>query len=82
FQEALAIQLATLGDKHLATAATYNDLAAALVRLLQLHQALEYFQKSLDIKCSSLGDRHPECATTFSNMAVVLERQGRLDEAL
>ena len=71
YGKSLAIKLATHGEQHPDTAATYNNMASVSYNRGRIDSALEYYGKSLAIKLATLGEQHPDTATTYNNMAWV-----------
>ncbi len=82
FEKALRTRLATLGDMHPDTGATYNSLARAYSNNNQHDLAMENCERALRIRLATLGDMHPETAGTFHNLAVEYRYLKKFDQAI
>jgi eukaryotic-like serine/threonine-protein kinase len=81
-EQALEIQMRSLGGEH-------QDVANTLVNLAALHhtrgaydQALAMFEKAFEKKERILGSEHPDVAMLLSNIAVVHNTRGAYAQAL
>ena len=54
-----------LGEKHVSTAASYNNIGVAYYSLGDYDKALEYLNKALVVQLNVLGENHPDVATTL-----------------
>ncbi len=70
-----------LGEEHLYTATSYNNLAANLGAQGKAFEAAPLFQKALDIWRKILGEEHPDTATGYGNLAFNLSARGKAAEA-
>ncbi|CAF4350976.1 unnamed protein product, partial [Didymodactylos carnosus] len=71
YQQALEIQLKTVGQNHPSVATTYNNIGLDYKVQGEHSQALKYYQEALQIQCNTLGPNHPSVATTYNNIAGV-----------
>lgn len=78
---ALAIQKRVLGDTHIETARTYNDMGMTFSNLNRNEEALEYCKRALTIR-ENIGENDKDTAQSYSTVAMRLKGLGQLDEAL
>ncbi|MGJ8636906.1 MAG: tetratricopeptide repeat protein [Phycisphaerales bacterium] len=78
---ALKIRRTELGDEHLDTLNTINELAGLLKVQGKLTEAEQYYQESLEAHRRVLGNDHQSTLTTIGNMGLLLQEQGKLTEA-
>ena len=71
-----------LGDDHLNTLATMDDLAITLRDQGQLVEAARMQKDVLEKYKRALGDNHPWTATAMENLASMLGMQGHLEERM
>ena len=81
YREALAIDEAALGRRHVDTAVAMNNLAALLSPPAATGEAEPLMREALEIDREMLGPEHPEIATIEGNLAQVLLNSGRAPEA-
>ena len=81
-EEVLTIRRVQLGNKHLDTLASINNMGALLKFQGRLPEAEPYFREALETSRRVLGDEHPETLNSIGNTAALLESQGKLTEAL
>jgi tetratricopeptide (TPR) repeat protein len=89
FQQALplaekALKMGTekLGEKHLTTLASLNNLAGIYVSLGRRSEALPLLEKSYRLYKEVLGEKHPDTLMTINNLAITYLHLGRLSDAL
>ena len=82
YHQVLTILVETLGNRHLDTANTYNNLTAVYYGQGDYTKALEYSEKALIICEQVLGVKHPVAAVTYFNLARILRAQGGYAKAL
>ena len=80
----LAAQLtrATLGDEHIDTLSSINNLAVVCARFGQFDKALSYFEETHGQLQRLVDPNHPELLMSMHNLAGVYQNVGRLDEAI
>ena len=78
----LAISLATLGENHSETAASYLNIGQAWSYKGDYTKALEYLIKSLAIKLATLGENHSSTATSYANIGAAWSNKGDYTKAL
>ncbi|MBP3408177.1 MAG: tetratricopeptide repeat protein, partial [Bacteroidaceae bacterium] len=71
-----------LGEKHVSTAASYNNIGVAYYSLGDYDKALEYYNRAHDIRLDVLGENHPGVAASYSNIGVAYYSLGDYDKAL
>lgn len=72
-EKALKIVKEVLGEKHLGTAASYNNLGVIYISMGNYRKALPMCNKALLIKKEVLGEKHPSTATSYSNLGKLYE---------
>ncbi len=77
YRQALAIRRKVLGEQHLATAESLNNLAANLYAQGKYIDAELLFRRALAISRKLQGEQHPDYATRLSNLATNLLAQGK-----
>jgi tetratricopeptide (TPR) repeat protein len=82
YKRALGIYQATVGERHLNTANTYNNMAIVYEAQDEHDKALDHYERSLKIKLNRLGERNQSTATTLNNMADCYHGQGEEMKAL
>lgn len=80
--KALEIQKTVLGDMHVQTAQTYNDIGMTYSNLGRTIEATNYCKQALEIRREILGEVHKDTAASYSTVAMRLKGMGALDEAL
>ena len=80
--EWLALCIRYLGEKHVSTATSYNNIGAVYKNLGDYDKALDYYNKSLSICLEVFGDNHPYVATRYNNIGAVYYNLGDYDNAL
>jgi serine/threonine-protein kinase len=84
-RELLAAALDTrrtlLGEEHLDTATSMNDLAEALRESGDLKGAEPLYRRALEVRRKLQGNESPEIADSLNNLALLLQQQGRPEEA-
>mmetsp|Transcript_26746 Transcript_26746/g.46378 ORF Transcript_26746/g.46378 Transcript_26746/m.46378 type:complete len:475 (-) Transcript_26746:24-1448(-) len=81
YQEALTMNLDSVGKWHPETAAIHNSLGTLFQDVGDLTAAGVHFRECLDIQLKTLGGDNPEVASTYNNIATTLFQQGRPKEA-
>ncbi|MFS8563686.1 MAG: tetratricopeptide repeat protein [Rhabdochlamydiaceae bacterium] len=79
---ALKIRLELLGEEHLDTATSYNNVGLSLGALGRHQEALEHKQKALEIRLKVLQEEHLDTAISYNNVGFSLGALGRHQEAL
>ena len=80
--EALELRRQHLGEQHLDTAQTLNNLAVTYLGQLRTDEATELMREALDITEARLSPEHPETMLQRSNLAATLHYMERGDEAV
>jgi hypothetical protein len=62
------IKLKLLGEEHVDTSATYNNMGAVYKSMSDYKKALEYLEKSLKIKLKLLGEDHSSTKLARANI--------------
>jgi lipopolysaccharide biosynthesis regulator YciM/tRNA A-37 threonylcarbamoyl transferase component Bud32 len=81
-EKSTATRAAQLGDDHLETLESRNNLARAYHHAGQLKRALPLFEQTLKAREAQLGDDHPDTLTSRSNLAMAYEDAGQLKQAI
>jgi tetratricopeptide (TPR) repeat protein len=81
YREALALQVARLGEHHPEVARGRLNLAAALTSLGSFDDAEAELNRALEVYRGAYGEGHPSIATTLSYLGRVESRRGRIPEA-
>jgi tetratricopeptide (TPR) repeat protein len=81
FREALQIRQRLLGEAHLQTLETLNDLALTLQRLDEIRQAVPMLRQVFDGHRRALGNNHPDVAQSANNLAMAHYRLKEYAEA-
>jgi len=82
YDEALTIQISTLGRNHEDVATTCHAMGTAMIGQSEWEGAAQYLQKALEIRQEKFGRRHSEVASTMIDLGSVLESQESRREAL
>ena len=80
-RKALQIRGQVLGEEHLDTASSYNNLAGLLQAQGKYEEAEPFYRKAMKIREQVLGEAHPDTASSYNNLAVLLKAQGKYEEA-
>ena len=80
--EWLALCIRHLGEKHVSTATSYNNIGGVYYNLGDYDKALDYYNKSLSICLEVFGGHHPYVATSYNNIGGVYKNLGDYDNAL
>jgi tetratricopeptide (TPR) repeat protein len=80
-QRALEENKKVLGDEHLDTLASMNNLALTYWEQGSYDKAEEVNQRVLKGYKKALGDEHPDTLTSMANLTITYRKQGRLREA-
>jgi tetratricopeptide (TPR) repeat protein len=81
YRKVLAVRRRVLGEEHADTAASYLNLASALVNQGKYSEADSILQSSLAIKQRVLGEDHPGTSNAYSELGMLRTHQGRHTEA-
>jgi CHAT domain-containing protein/tetratricopeptide (TPR) repeat protein len=81
YDEALALSIRLLGDRHAATGMAHNNLAGYLDRRARFRDAETHYRKAVDIHRAAGDDALGLLATDLNNLALNLSHEGRYDEA-
>ena len=82
WENALEIRSQCLGDDHIDTANTANNMGIALGKLGRIDEAIVYLQRALEIRINHFGREHSQVAATLHNLGNVFQQGGRLEEAV
>jgi serine/threonine protein kinase len=82
WDQALAIRRQELGDNHLDTLTSINNLALAYWAAGQLDRALTLHEQVLKVTRAKLDDNHPDTLTSMNNLAMAYQTAGQLDRAI
>jgi tetratricopeptide (TPR) repeat protein len=75
-EQALAIRGEVLGEKHLATASSLNNLGDLLHSMGDYAGAQPYYEQALAICREVLGEKHPNTAASLNNLGALLDSMG------
>ena len=82
YEEALRIEMATLGKDHPNVAGTRNNMGLVYTDQSKFDDALREYEEALRIEMATLGNDHPSVATTRRIIARVKQhRQNRAASA-
>jgi tetratricopeptide (TPR) repeat protein len=81
YNQALNMNLRTVGHNHPESAALYNSLGTLFEDTGDDSNAQIHFAKCLDIQLNTVGDRSPDVSNTYNNLATILFRRGEIDDA-
>ena len=81
-QRALEIRKEQLGDRHLSTALSLNNLAELYRSMGRYESAEPLCLESLEIHKEKMGDRHPSTATSLFNLAALYHNTNQNQKAL
>ena len=76
FKQELFIQKQSLGEEHLAVAASLNNLGGAYHGQGDYSKAIRYLEQALCIRKQSLGEEHSDVADSLNNLGVTHAHQG------
>jgi eukaryotic-like serine/threonine-protein kinase len=79
--EALDTRRRTLGEEHLDTLGSINNLGILLRAQGKLAEAEGYFRQALETRRRLLGEEHPDTLGSINNLGGLLRDQGKLAEA-
>ena len=82
FTESMETYRRTLGDEHLDTLTSINNMGSLLKSQGKYDEALPYFSEALETRRRTLGDEHPDTLASINNIGDLLTKQGKYDEAL
>jgi serine/threonine-protein kinase len=80
-REVVEIRRRRLGNDHVLTAESLNDLGTVLGMQGKYDEAEPLLREALAGRRRGLGEEHPGVAETMNNLAQLFRRTGRLDEA-
>ncbi|MCL2137639.1 MAG: tetratricopeptide repeat protein [Coriobacteriia bacterium] len=80
--KALAIREQILGEEHLDTATTYNNLAMVYHDMGNYVMAHEYYKKAMTVREQLLGEKHPDTAEIYNNIGLACRDLGDYKKAL
>jgi len=81
YNEALEMNLQTVGLEHPETAAAHNSLGTVYQDMGNDDKAEIHFAKCLEIQLQTVGTQSPEVSNTYNNLATILFRRGSLLDA-
>ena len=70
-----------LGENHIDTAISYNNLAGVYNKRGDYVKAKETYKKGLQIWQNVFGENHPNTAISYNNLANIYEKQGEYEKA-
>ncbi len=76
FQEAYVLRLKHLGEQHVETAASMENVARSLAFDAEFAEALALAQKALAIREAAFGPRHPKTAEALQALGLVNQKMG------
>ncbi|GKY90401.1 hypothetical protein MPSEU_000014000 [Mayamaea pseudoterrestris] len=82
WRNALEIRSQCLGEGHIDTANTANNIGIALGKLNRISEAIVYLQQALEIRIHHFGRVNSQVAATYHNLGNVFVQGGRLEEAV
>ena len=71
-----------LGEDHIETLESMNNLAMACLDAGQLDRAISLFEQVLKERQTKLGDDHPDTLGSMNNLALAYQAAGQLDRAI
>ena len=80
-EKASVIFKKVLGENHLDTATSLNNLAELYRSQGRYSEAEPFYKQALAIYKAQLGDNHLSTATSINNLALLYQSQGRYSEA-
>jgi CHAT domain-containing protein len=81
YDEALKIQVQTLGPDNANVADTLNNLGTLALDQSKYEEAQEYLQQAVNIKRKVLGNDDLHTAKSIINLAIIMDLQKKYDEA-
>jgi tetratricopeptide (TPR) repeat protein len=82
WRNALEIRSQCLGEDHIDTANTANNIGIALGKLDQINEAVDYLERALEIRIHHFGRENSQVATTYHNLGNVYQQAGHLEKAV
>ncbi len=82
YKISLTTRKQVLGEDHIDTAATYNDIAAVYSAQEDYEKAFTEYKNALKIRKKVFGKKHPGTATTYNGIALVFHAQDEHIKAL
>ena len=82
FEEAVAIDEATLGELHPTTAKHRVNLGVSYYKMGELASAVRCYSRSMCVTRETLGEHHPEMAARWNNLGLAWKAMGEIDMAL
>lgn len=79
---ALEIRTQILGEDHIDTANTANNIGIALGKLNRIDEAILYLKQALEIRIHHFGRENSQVAATYHNLGNVFQQGGLLEEAV
>jgi tetratricopeptide (TPR) repeat protein len=80
-RQTLELREKVLGEDHLDTLASMNNLASVLNSQGKYKEAEQMHQQTLQLNEKVLGKEHPSTLVSMNNLANVLDNQGKYEEA-
>ncbi|MBM4107585.1 MAG: tetratricopeptide repeat protein [Phycisphaerae bacterium] len=80
-ESALATRRRVMGEGHLDTLTSINNMGFLLQAQGKLDQAGPYYREALEKRRRVLGEEHPDTLGSINNMGFLLQAQGKLDQA-
>jgi len=82
YNQALTIDLKTLGPEHPNVATEYNNLGSAWDSKGEYDKAIALYNKALRIDLKTLGPEHPNVATRYNNLGSAWKAKAEYDKAI
>ena len=80
-EQALEIRRHELGDEHLHTLTSINNLGVLLNAQGKAGEAEPLYREALEVSRRKRGTEHPDTLISINNLGMVLKTQGKIDEA-
>lgn len=68
-----------MGEIHLSTATSYNNLGSSLHSIGEVEQAIECYNKCLTISEAVLGNHNKDIATVYNNLGLSYHKQHKFE---
>jgi tetratricopeptide (TPR) repeat protein len=82
YKKCLKYEQKYLGENHVFTATSYNQLGLLMIKKEKAKSALNYFKKSLNIKIRILPNSNPEKTNTLHNIALAYQHQSNFKKCI
>ena len=81
-QKGQAIRLNALGENHVDTAESYDNIGSTMYAMDDLEGALAMTERALTVEVKAQGEGHPVTALSYNSIGRILYTIGDLDAAL